>query len=229
MVKNIPKHIAIIMDGNRRWAREKGLPVFAGHKQGVNTLKKVGDFCIKQGIKYLTVWAFSTENWERSKEEVNYLLGLMKEVVINELDEFHDRGAKINFFGGLEDFPVDLRKALGKATEKTKNNKKIFLNVAINYGGRTEIIRAVKKIINRGLSANQVTEEVFAKNLYTDNLSDPDLIIRTSGEQRTSGFLPWQSDYAELYFCKKYWPDFSEKDLQAALDEFQRRRRNFGK
>lgn len=229
MTKNIPKHIAIIMDGNRRWARERGLPALEGHRRGYAVVKKVAQWCLDKGVKVLTVWAFSTENWNRSKREVNYLMNLLRYGLRNDVNIFNKKKIRLNVLGRIEELPKGLQKEIRRAIEKTKNNTKGVLNLAINYGGRAEIIDAVKQIIKKGLPAARITELLIAQNLYTKSMPDPDLIIRTSGEMRISGFFPWQGAYSELYFCKTYWPDFSEKDLQAALDEFQRRRRNFGK
>jgi undecaprenyl diphosphate synthase len=229
MQNNTPKHIGIIMDGNRRWAKAKGLPTFEGHRQGVETFKKVGQWCLDRGIKYLTVFTFSTENWNRPKNEINYLLKLFKSILRNEIDKLDRKGVRFNVVGRIEGFPKILQQEMHRAMAKTKDNVKAIFSLALNYGGRAEIVDAVKKIIANGLKPERITEELFGKYLYSPEIPDPDLIIRTSGELRTSGFLLWEAAYSELYFCDKYWPDFSEKDLDTAIEEFGRRQRRFGK
>lgn len=227
---NVPKHIGIIMDGNRRWAKEKGLPVIKGHYHGLyDALIPLLDACIKRKIKYTTLFAFSAENWSRPKKEVNYLLLLFKKIVEDELETFHKKGVKFNFLGRLEDFPKNLQKLAEKAVERTKNNTKIICNICASYGGKAEIVDATKKIIKAGISPDELNEKVFQKFIYGPNLPNPDLIIRTSGEQRLSGFMLWQSDYAELYFTPVMWPDFNEKELDEAILDFQNRKRRFGK
>ena len=228
--KNIPYHIGIIMDGNRRWAKAKGLPTLEGHRRGYDKVKKVGRWCKKRGVKVLTVWAFSTENWKRSKEEVNYLMNLLKFALSKgEIDQLHKDGIMVRVIGQKERLSEDMQKLIKEAEERTKDNKEGILNLAISYGGRADILEAIKKIIEKKVSADQVTEETIDQNLWTVGLPDPDLIIRTSGELRTSGFLTWQSAYSELYFCQNHWPDFSEKDLDEALADYARRQRRFGK
>ncbi len=228
MTKNVPKHIAIIMDGNRRWAKERGFPTFEGHRKGYGTVKKVAQWCLDRNIEILTVFAFSTENWNRSKKEVNYLMNLLKYGLRNDVNIFNKKNIRLNVLGRIEGLSKGLQKEIKRAVEKTKNNTKTVLNLAINYGGRAEIIDAVKRIIKKGLPAAKITESFFAQNLYTKSMPDPDLMIRTSGEIRTSGFLTWQGVYSELYFCKTYWPDFSEEDLDEAIAEYQRRQRRIG-
>jgi undecaprenyl diphosphate synthase len=225
----LPKHIGIIMDGNRRWAKEHGLPKFEGHRRGYEKVKEVGDWCLKRGIKILTLFAFSTENWKRSKEEVNYLMDLLHFALTKELNEFNKRNIKLKIIGRRDGLPEKVAKAATEAERYTAKNNGGLLQMAINYGGRSEIVDAVKKIIKQGLSAEKIGEKTIEQNLYTANVSDPDLIIRTSGEQRLSGFLLWQSAYSELYFCQKYWPDFSEQDLDEALEWYASRERRFGK
>jgi len=228
--EKIPQHIGIIMDGNRRWAREKGLkPVTKGHEAGVPVLKKVLQWCHNRGVKVLTVWAFSTENKGRSAGEISLLFKLMIKSLKEYIKELNEKGVKFMVSGRIEDLPKVFQNELTKAIELTKNNSKGILNIALNYGGRAEIVDAVKNIIKQGLKAEQVDEQVISDHLYTSELPNPDLIIRTSGEQRLSGFLPWQSVYAELYFCPKYWPDFTTQDLEKALKSFQGRERRFGK
>lgn len=216
------------MDGNRRWAKEHGLPAFMGHREGVQALKRIGDWCIKKGIKFLTVWAFSQENWSRPKEEVGFLMKLIREAVIKEFDWFIKNGTKLNIIGRLEELPKESRQALENAMARTKDNKKAVLNVGINYGGQAEIIDAVKKLVKRGIKPAQVTEEAIRQNLYDPTVPYPDLIIRTSGEMRTSGFLLWEAAYAEYYFTAKHWPDFSGRDMETAVDEYKKRNRRFG-
>jgi undecaprenyl diphosphate synthase len=226
---NIPFHVGIIMDGNRRWAKSKGLPSLEGHRRGYNKVKQVGKWCKKRGIKILTLWAFSTENWNRPKEEVDYLMKLLKHALSDkEINELNKDGIKLQVIGQKERLSRELQEAVKKAEEKTKNNKEGILNLAISYGGRPEIIEMVQRLIKKGIPAEKINEEVISENLWTDGLADPDFIIRTSGEQRLSGFMPWQAVYAELYFCQKHWPDFSEKDLDEALADYANRQRRFG-
>ena len=228
--KNIPYHVGIIMDGNRRWARANGLPTLEGHRRGYDKVKKVGRWCKERGVKVLTVWAFSTENWKRSEEEVKYLMNLIKFALSKgEIDQLHKDGIMVRVIGQKERLSEDMQKLIKEAEERTKDNKEGILNLAISYGGRADILEAVKKIIEKKISADQITEETVGQNLWTVGLPDPDLIIRTSGELRTSGFLTWQSAYSELYFCQNHWPDFSEKDLDEVLADYARRQRRFGK
>jgi len=216
------------MDGNRRWAQQKGLPTLKGHWAGYQVMKKIGQWCLDRGIKYLTVWAFSTENWKRSKKEVDYLMSLLRRALREEVEVFHKKGVRLNVLGRIEGLPKELQKEVYWAIEKTKKNTKAIFNLAINYGGRAEIVDVVKKIMNKGLKATKINESLIAKYLYSPSLPEPDLVIRTSGELRTSGFLLWESAYSELYFSKKYWPDFSEKDLDEAIEDYQKRERRFG-
>lgn len=224
----IPKHIGIILDGNRRFARANGLPTFEGHRQGLNNLKKIARHAFKSGVAVLTVYAFSIENWKRDKEEVAYLMDLFKIFVNKELDIIAKEGVKVNFFGRREDFDKDLQESMLKAVEKTKNNTKGVLNICLSYGGRDEIVRAFKKILAQAIKASEINEDLVNKNLDSAGLPDPDLIIRTSGEQRLSGFLTWQSVYSEFYFPKKDWPDFEPQDFDLAIEEYNKRQRRFG-
>ena len=230
--ENLPKHIAIIMDGNRRWARNKGLPVSLGHKEGAKTLEKIVRYAKSIGIKYITVYAFSTENWKRSQEEVSTLMNLM----LNYLESYSKRAdsenIKVNILGsrqGLSEKMVDL---IDKCMERTKNNTGITFNIALNYGGRDEIVRAVKSIAEKvkenEIKIEDITEQEISENLYTKGQPDPDLLIRTSGEIRWSNFLPWQLVYTEFVFVEKNWPDFNEKDLDEAIEIYQKRNRKFG-
>ncbi|MGB9743604.1 MAG: polyprenyl diphosphate synthase [Minisyncoccales bacterium] len=227
--KNIPYHLGIIMDGNRRWARERGLPTLVGHRRGYEKVIKVGDWCLKRGVKILTLFAFSTENWHRSKEEVSYLMKLLKRSLNKKnIRRFNQKGIKVQVIGQKERLDKSFQRIIAQAEEKTKNNKKGILNLAISYGGRAEIVEAIKKIIKENIPLKKINEETISQHLWTAGLPDPDLIIRTSGELRISGFLIWQSAYSELYFIKKYWPDFTEEDLEAAFTDYSQRQRRFG-
>lgn len=229
---NYPAHIAIIMDGNRRWARQKNLDIREGHKKGAETLEKIAKYCNKIGIKYLTVYAFSTENWKRSSEEVGALMILLQ----NYLNDFSKRAntenIKIKVLGDISVLSKGMQNSINKAMEKTKENTGLTLNIAFNYGGRAEITYALKqiaeKIKNNELSIDDISEDLISNHLYTKGQPDPDLLIRTSGELRTSNFLPWQIAYTEFYFDNKYWPDFSEEDLLKAIEIYEGRNRKFG-
>ena len=229
---NYPAHIAIIMDGNRRWARQKNLDIREGHKKGAETLEKIAKYCNKIGIKYLTVYAFSTENWKRSSEEVGALMILLK----NYLNDFSKRAntenIKIKVLGDISVLSKGMQNSINKAMERTKENTGLTLNIAFNYGGRAEITYALKqiaeKIKNNELSIDDISEDLISNHLYTKGQPDPDLLIRTSGELRTSNFLPWQIAYTEFYFDNKYWPDFSEEDLLKAIEIYEGRNRKFG-
>lgn len=230
--KNMPKHIAIIMDGNRRWAKARNLPIKAGHKAGAETLKKVVRYANKIGIKYMTVYAFSTENWKRSAEEVSALMLLLENYLNDFTKEADTENIVIRVLGDLTPLSENLRDGIKRAIERTKDNTGIIFNIALNYGGRNEITNAVKEIakqVKEGkLNIEDITEETVSNNLYTKNIPDPDLLIRTSGEIRLSGFLPWQSVYSEFLFIDKLWPDFSEKDLDEAIKVYEKRNRKFG-
>lgn len=228
----VPNHIAIIMDGNRRWAREKGLDYRVGHKEGAKTLEKIVRYSKDVGIKYITVYAFSTENWKRSKEEVGALMFLLKSY----LDDYGKRAdtenIRVKVLGNISALSDGLQKSIRNVEERTKENNGIVFSIALNYGGRDEIVHAVKDIVNdcqNGiLNVDQITEETISNYLYTKEIPDPDLVIRTSGELRTSNFLPWQIVYSEFLFLDKYWPDFSEEDIDNAIIEYQKRNRKFG-
>ncbi len=222
------KHLAIILDGNRRWAKEKGLPVFKGHGAGYERIKDVCRWCIKRDIEILTVYAFSTENWNRSKEEVKYLMILLNKAFSDDIEELNNLGIKVNIIGSRDKISPTIKKNIEKIEEKTKNNKKIVLNICFNYGGRLEIIEAVKDIIMEGTKPEEVSEELISNHIWFKGQPDPDLVIRTSGEQRLSGFLTWTSVYSELYFPRCYWPDFDEKELDKTIAEFEKRNRRFG-
>jgi len=223
-----PNHIAIIMDGNGRWAERCGLPRFEGHLAGIKSVRSTVR-CLKQyQVKYVTLYGFSTENWERPKDEVINLFRLLEEVADKEALEFHKLGVKIRHLGRLEDLPQGLRQALNRAIELTKNNTGMTLSLAFNYGGRTEILDAVRAIIAEGVPPQNINEELFNSYLYTAGLPDVDLIIRTGGELRMSNFLIWQATYSEYYFTDVLWPDFDEKEIKRALLSYSRRQRRFG-
>lgn len=225
----IPYHVAIIMDGNRRWARERGLPTIEGHRAGYQNFKKIVDLCHKKGVKILTVFAFSTENWQRSKEEVNYLMNLLEEGLRSEAKFFNERNIRFNPIGRLADLPNHLLKTVLELKEKTAQNTEGILNLALSYGGRAEIVEACKKIIEDRISSQEISEEVFAKYLYTAGQPDPDIIIRTGGRKRISNFLLFQSAYSEIYFTDVYWPSFDEQELEKAFEFFRNQVRTFGK
>lgn len=231
--RKIPEHIAIILDGNRRWARQRGLPTLQGHTEGANNLEKIASYCNKIGVKYLTVYAFSTENWKRSEEEVGYLMKLFEKYLADFETKFKDSTARIRLAGGMERLPEKLQEGVRRIEEKTKDNTGLTLNLCINYGGRDEIVNATKELAaqvkNGELAIEDITEELFAKHLRTKDAPDPDLMIRAGGEQRLSGFLLWQTSYSELYFPEVLWPDFNEEELEKAIDEFNNRKRRFGK
>jgi len=222
------KHLAVIMDGNRRWAKDNNLSTLDGHRQGYDKLKTVGEWCIKRGIKTLTVYAFSTENWNRSQEEVVYLMDLLYNAVTKEVIEFDKRGIKLKVIGTRDRLSEKMITAINEAEERTKNNTAGTLNLCINYGGRLEIVEAVKKIMAEGKSPEEVDENLISANIWMAGETDPDLVIRTSGEQRLSGFMTWESVYSEFLFIDKHWPAFSEEDLDQAVDDFNNRHRRFG-
>jgi len=222
------KHLAIILDGNRRWARERGLSTFEGHRVGYERIKDVSKWCLERNIKILTVYAFSTENWNRSKEEVKYLMTLMNKAFSEELEELNKLGFKINIIGSRDRISRTIKKNIEKIENETKNNKKAILNICFNYGGRLEIVEAVKKIVEEGIEVEKINEELIGKYIWFKGQPEPDLIVRTSGEKRLSGFLTWTSVYSELYFPRCYWPDFDEKELDKAIKEFDKRNRRFG-
>ena len=228
----MPKHIAIIMDGNRRWAKEKGLDTKLGHKAGAETLEKIASYANKIGLKYLTVYAFSTENWKRTKEEIGALMILLRTYLDKFLNKESLRNIKIRVLGDIENLDKSLRESIEKIVEKSKNNTGLTLNIAFNYGGRAEIVRAVKKISEKvsknEIELNDINEELVADNLYTNGEPNPDLLIRPGGELRISNFLLWQLAYTEFLFIDKYWPDFSEQDLLEAIRKFESRNRKFG-
>ena len=227
------KHIAIIMDGNRRWAKEKNLPSAFGHKKGVDALKTTMRACDDFGVKYLTVYAFSTENWNRSPEEVNFLMELLGATLQNELKEMHENNVVISFIGDTTKLSDKLQSILKNAVETTKNNTGVNLQIAFNYGARDEIVHAVKELAldiqNKNISPDEITEDLISKKLYTKNIPDPDLLIRTGGEMRVSNYLLWQIAYSEIIVTKRYWPEFDKNALAEAISEFFTRQRRFGK
>ena len=227
--ENLPKHIAIIMDGNRRWARNKGLPVSLGHKEGAKTLEKIVRYANKIGIKHITVYAFSTENWKRTTEEVNALMNLFQSYLDDYSKRADSENIKVKIIGNRQGLSEKMQKSIKKCMERTKNNTGITFNIALNYGGRDEIIHAVKNIVGKvQIDIEDITEQTISDNLYTANQPDPDLLIRTSGEIRLSNFLPWQLVYTEFLFVDKNWPDFNEKDLDDAIEVYRSRNRKFG-
>lgn len=231
-VLNIPQHIAIIMDGNRRWAKEKGKETSEGHKVGADNLEKIAKDCNKLGVKILTVYAFSTENWKRSKDEVSALMVLLKNYLKKFSKNANKDNIKIRILGDIDKLEPSLKKSINDAIERTKNNTGLIINIAFNYGGRAEITNAMKKIAvkleNREIKIEDINENLINQNLYTQNQPDPDLLIRPGGELRISNFLPWQLVYSEFYFTDKYWPDFSKEDLIEAIKVFNKRNRKFG-
>jgi len=223
------RHIAIIMDGNRRWAKDRGLMSFQGHEAGYTTMRAITDYAFSLKIPHLTFFAFSTENWKRSEQEVSFLLNLVAKMLSDDIAEIHEKGIRLNFLGDISAFSSQLQTLMREGMELTKDNTGGMLNLAMNYGGRDEIVNAVKKIVAEGVESDAITEGMISDHLYTAGQPDPDMIIRTSGEKRLSGFLPWQGVYGELYFIEKHWPDFNEQDLDEALAEYGRRSRRFGK
>jgi undecaprenyl diphosphate synthase len=224
----IPVHIGIIMDGNGRWAKERGRPRTFGHRAGVENLRRILKASVRFGIQILTIYAFSTENWNRPAAEVNVLLDLLARSLRREVPELHESGVRLNHIGRLERIPTRSWQGVLDAIELTKHNDQLILNVAFNYGGRAEVVDAVKRIIQDGIPADEVTEELFEQYLYTAGQPDPDMIIRTAGELRVSNFLLWQGAYAEYYAASVYWPDFDEGQLYKALVAFNERHRRYG-
>lgn len=223
------KHIAIIMDGNRRWAKERNLPSALGHKKGVEALKVTLRACNDFGVKYLTVYAFSTENWNRKKEEVDFLMNLVAVTLTNELEEMHKENVQIHFIGDLTKLSDSLQKILANAVETTKNNTGVVLQIALNYGSRDEIVNAVKKIVSSGINADDISEKIISDNLYTSNVPDPDILVRTGGEQRISNYLLWQIAYSEIIIRNEFWPEFDKNLLAECIKEFGKRQRRYGK
>ena len=227
--ENLPKHVGIIVDGNRRWAKERKLPTFAGHKKGAERIEEIVKYAQELGIKIITIYAFSTENWKRVEEETSYLMELFETYARNKMEDANDLGVRVRILGDLQGLPNSLQEVLSKLITLTRSNEKLILNLALNYGGRDELVRTFRKLLLINITASKLTEELININLDTAGLPDPDMIIRTSGEQRLSNFLPWQGTYAELYFPKVNWPDFDKKQLDIALEEYQKRQRRMGK
>lgn len=230
---NILRHIAIIMDGNRRWAKRHFLPTLEGHRRGYNKIIDVIRWCIENNVQVLTVYAFSSENWNRTREEVDYLMNLLRMALQDEKDEFNKQGVRVKIIGQKGRFADDIQLFISQIEQKTSHNEKLLFQLALSYGGRPEIIQAIQNIAQaiekKELSAKDVSEDIIRKNLWTKDIPDPDLIIRTGGEQRLSNFLLWQSAYSELYFTKIYWPAFSQKEFLAAIEEYYQRQRRYGK
>ena len=231
-LKKIPTHVAIIMDGNGRWAKKRNMPRIKGHYEGMQTVKKITKYASKLGVEYLTLYAFSTENWARPKEEVNYLMDLPEKMFSSFMPELMENNVKVEVIGVVEKLPENTRKAVNDAIEQTKNNTGLKLIFALNYGSKDEMLRAIKQITkdvqNNKYSIDEISEEHVSQNLFTSNTPDPDLLIRTSGEQRISNFLLWQIAYSEFLFTKVAWPDFTEEEFYKALLEYQSRDRRFG-
>ncbi len=223
-----PRHVAIIMDGNGRWAKARGLPRTEGHRHGTENLRRILRAAVKNDIDILTIYAFSTENWSRPRAEVRMLMRILETVIDRELGELHAEGVQLRHIGQLDGISPALQKKIHKAMELTKDNNQLILNIAFNYGGRDEIVHAVRQIIAAGVPVEQVNETLISSYMYTGDLPDPDLIIRTSGELRVSNFLIWQGAYSEYYATPTYWPDFDEAELQRALAAYRQRRRRFG-
>jgi undecaprenyl diphosphate synthase len=224
----IPSHVAMIMDGNRRWAKERGQSSVEGHRAGYETMKKVGDWCLARGVKVLTVYAFSTENWKRSEVEVGFLMTLLEFALDKELSYFIDRNVRLRVLGRREGFSQKILDLIDKAEEATKDFQEMTFAICLNYGGRFEIVDAVREIVREGIAPDAIDEDTIAKRLYWPGMPDPDLIIRTSGEERLSGFLLWESAYSELYWIKKNWPALEESDLDVAFAEYATRQRRYG-
>jgi len=228
-MEHIPQHIVLFPDGNRRWAKQKGLTSLNGHKQGYDNLLDFSEWCKNRGVKVLTAFGFSTENWNRAREEVDYLMKLLEECLIDNLEKYNKDGVRVRVIGQKERLPKSLQEAVEKVEKSTGNNTNLFLNLAISYGGKWDILQAVKKIVNDKVPADKIDEQLFESYLSTAGLPAPDLIIRAGGEKRMSNFVLWQAAYSELYFSPKLWPEFTEQDLDEALEEYDRRHRRFGK
>ena len=228
-MENIPKHIVLFPDGNRRWAKNKGIASFDGHKKGYENLIDFAGWCKDEGVKVLTAFGFSTENWNRTNEEVTYLMNLLERGLSESLERFKKNGVKVKIIGQKERLPDFLQKTIEKAETETKDNHDLQLNLAVSYGGKWDILQAIQHIIKDGITPEKIDETLFENYLTTAGLPNPDLIIRAGGEMRLSNFVLWQAAYAELYFSPKFWPDFTKEDLLLALEEFDKRARRFGK
>ena len=225
----IPAHVAIIMDGNGRWAEQRKLPRLAGHRAGTENIRRVIEECASFGVKHLTLYAFSTENWERPHEEVRGLMNILEDVIHRETEALHEQGVRLLHLGSLDRLSPGLQNTVCQAVELTKDNRNITLNVAFNYGGRAEILGAVRKIVQEGIPPQEIDEAIFSNYLNTAGTPDPDLIIRTAGELRLSNFLLWQSAYSEYYCTPAFWPDFDQEELRMALVAYSQRQRRFGR
>jgi len=228
-IEKVPQHVAMIMDGNGRWAIQRGLPRLAGHKAGTENLRRVIRSTVEFGVKYLTIYAFSTENWGRPPEEVQGLMMILQDVIDRELKELDKEGVQLRHIGRLERLDPRIQQKVLKAIELTKNNDRLILNVAFNYGGRDEIVYVIQKMIRDGVAPEKVTDQLVSQYLFTAGVPDPDLIIRTSGELRASNFLIWQAAYSEWYITPTYWPDFDKEEYRHALETFSQRDRRYGK
>lgn len=227
--ERVPRHIAVIMDGNGRWAKKRGLPRLLGHRQGTENLRRIIKACVRAGVRYLTIYAFSTENWGRPQDELKGLMQIFNDAFVNEISELVREGVRILHIGQREDIPVDLLNKIDQAVERSEDNRRLILSVGLNYGGRNEIMHAVRKIVASGVAPEEVTEALISENLFTAGTPDPDLVIRTSGEYRISNFLLWQSAYAEWDFPETLWPDFGVEELYASIERYAKRDRRFGK
>ena len=228
-LEKVPQHVAMIMDGNGRWALQRGLPRLAGHKAGTENLRRVIRASVEFGVKYLTIYAFSTENWGRPPEEVKGLMYILEDVIDRELNELHKEGVQLRHIGRLEQLSPKLQQKVLDAIEVTKNNNRLILNIAFNYGGRDEIVQAIQRMMKDGVPPEKVTDDLVGQYLYTVGVPDPDLIIRTSGELRVSNFLIWQAAYSEWYITPTFWPDFDKDEYRRALESFAHRDRRYGK
>jgi undecaprenyl diphosphate synthase len=228
-LEKVPQHVAIIMDGNGRWALQRGLPRLAGHKAGTENLRRVIRSTVEFGVKYLTIYAFSTENWGRPPEEVKGLMYILEDVIDRELNELHKEGVQLRHIGRLERLAPSLQEKVLDAIDVTKNNDRLILNIAFNYGGRDEIVQGIQRMMKDGVPPENVTDELVSQYLYTVGVPDPDLIIRTSGELRVSNFLIWQAAYSEWYITPTFWPDFDKEEYRRALEAFAHRDRRYGK
>ncbi len=227
--ERVPRHIAVIMDGNGRWAKKRGLPRLLGHRQGTENLRRIIKACVRAGVRYLTIYAFSTENWGRPQDELKGLMQIFNDAFVNEISELVREGVRILHIGQREGIPADLLNKIDQAVERSKDNDRLILSVGLNYGGRNEIMHAVRKIVASGVAPEEVTEALISESLFTAGTPDPDLVIRTSGEYRISNFLLWQSAYAEWDFPDTLWPDFGVEELYASIERYAKRDRRFGK
>jgi undecaprenyl diphosphate synthase len=227
--EDLPRHVAIIMDGNRRWARQHDKPEIEGHAAGVEAIREILKHAVRRGVRVMTLYAFSRENWARSDDEVIGLFGLLEAAVRSETDELREQGVQVRLLGRLDELPEETRRSIGEALDATAGGERLILNVAFNYAGRTELVDAVRRLVAAGTTPTAIDESTIGAALYTAGLPDPDLVIRTGGEQRLSNFLIWQSAYAEFYFCDALWPDFGPAAFDQALLEFARRHRRFGR